>query len=170
MVHHNSSRFAFPLTCSISNQKIGGKLCKTILQQGTDLRYQTPAAPRQQQQQVWRVRLPACQDQDQHPRGLAARQFAVTSALPTWKSKIVVSDTQSDSIQFLNFAKKWFIHLWGRLGILLQRENAAILGNRIPNFPPPQIDGLNEWKIMIYHLNCTVSDTIKYAFTWNISI
>ena len=35
-------------------------------------------------------------------------------------------------------------HLWGRLGILLQRGNAAILGNRIPNFPPPQVDGLNE--------------------------
>ena len=37
-------------------------------------------------------------------------------------------------------------HLWGRLGILLQRGNAAILGNRIPNFPPPQVDGIHEWK------------------------
>ena len=35
-------------------------------------------------------------------------------------------------------------HLWGRLAILLQRGNAAILGNRIPNFPPPQIDGLHQ--------------------------
>ena len=33
-----------------------------------------------------------------------------------------------------------------RLGILLQRGNAAILGNRIPNFPPPQVDGIHEWK------------------------
>ena len=35
-------------------------------------------------------------------------------------------------------------HLWGRLAILLQRGNAAILGNRIPNFPPPQVDGLHQ--------------------------
>ena len=33
-------------------------------------------------------------------------------------------------------------HLWGRLGILLQRGNAAILGNRVPAFPPPHIDGV----------------------------
>ena len=33
-------------------------------------------------------------------------------------------------------------HLWGRLGILLQKGNAAILGNRVPSFPPPQIDGI----------------------------
>ena len=33
-------------------------------------------------------------------------------------------------------------HLWGRLGILLQRGNAAILGNRVPNFPDAQVDGL----------------------------
>ena len=32
--------------------------------------------------------------------------------------------------------------LWGRLGILLQRGNAAILGNRVPNFPDAQVDGL----------------------------
>ena len=32
-------------------------------------------------------------------------------------------------------------HLWGRLGVLLQRGNAAILGNRIPSFPPPHVDG-----------------------------
>ena len=35
-------------------------------------------------------------------------------------------------------------HLWGRLGVLLQRGNAAILGNRIPSFPPPHIDGVME--------------------------
>ena len=34
-------------------------------------------------------------------------------------------------------------HLWGRLAILLQRGNAAILGNRVPNFPLPQVDGLH---------------------------
>ena len=34
-------------------------------------------------------------------------------------------------------------HLWGRLAILLQRGNAAILGNRVPNFLPPQVDGLH---------------------------
>ena len=33
-------------------------------------------------------------------------------------------------------------HLWGRLGILLQRGNAAILGNRVPNFPPAEVDGI----------------------------
>ena len=33
--------------------------------------------------------------------------------------------------------------LWGRLAILLQRGNAVILGNRVPNFPPPQVDGLH---------------------------
>ena len=33
-------------------------------------------------------------------------------------------------------------HLWGRLGILLQRGNAAILGNRVPSLPDPNIDGI----------------------------
>ena len=32
-------------------------------------------------------------------------------------------------------------HLWGRLGILLQRGNAAILGNRVPMYPDARIDG-----------------------------
>ena len=32
-------------------------------------------------------------------------------------------------------------HLWGRLGILLQRGNAAILGNRLPTHPAPAVDG-----------------------------
>ena len=32
-------------------------------------------------------------------------------------------------------------HLWGRLGILLQRGNAAILGNRVPTYPDTHIDG-----------------------------
>ena len=31
-------------------------------------------------------------------------------------------------------------HLW--LGILLQRGKAAILGNRVPVLPDPQIDGI----------------------------
>ena len=33
-------------------------------------------------------------------------------------------------------------HLWGRLGVLLQRGNAAILGNRVPAFPEAVIDGI----------------------------
>ena len=33
-------------------------------------------------------------------------------------------------------------HLWGRLGILLQRGNAALLANRVPGPPDPAIDGL----------------------------
>ena len=33
-------------------------------------------------------------------------------------------------------------HLWGRLGVLLQRGNAAILGNRVPAFPGAIIDGI----------------------------
>ena len=33
-------------------------------------------------------------------------------------------------------------HLWGRLGILLQRGNAALLGNRVPGYPEPEIDGI----------------------------
>ena len=32
-------------------------------------------------------------------------------------------------------------HMWGKLAILLQRGNAAILGNRVPDFPAPAIDG-----------------------------
>ena len=33
-------------------------------------------------------------------------------------------------------------HLWGRLGILLQRGNAALLANRVPGHPDAVIDGL----------------------------
>ena len=33
-------------------------------------------------------------------------------------------------------------HLWGRLGVLLQRGNAAILGNRVPAFPEAVVDGI----------------------------
>ena len=33
-------------------------------------------------------------------------------------------------------------HLWGRLGILLQRGNAAIIGNRVPALPDAHIDGI----------------------------
>ena len=33
-------------------------------------------------------------------------------------------------------------HLWGRLGILLQRGNAAILRNGVPALPHPNIDGI----------------------------
>ena len=32
-------------------------------------------------------------------------------------------------------------HLWGRLGILLQRGNAAILGNRVPTYPAATVNG-----------------------------
>ena len=32
-------------------------------------------------------------------------------------------------------------HLWGKLGMLLQRGNVAILANRVPSFPNPAIDG-----------------------------
>ena len=33
-------------------------------------------------------------------------------------------------------------HLWGRLGVLLQRGNAALLGNRIPALPEARVDGI----------------------------
>ena len=33
-------------------------------------------------------------------------------------------------------------HLWGRLAVLLQRGNAAILANRVPALPDAQIDGV----------------------------
>ena len=33
-------------------------------------------------------------------------------------------------------------HLWGRLGILLQRGNVAILRNGVPALPHPNIDGI----------------------------
>ena len=33
-------------------------------------------------------------------------------------------------------------HLWGRLGVLLQKGNAAILGNGVPTFPGAMIDGI----------------------------
>ena len=32
-------------------------------------------------------------------------------------------------------------HLWVKLAILLQRGNAAILPNRVPDFPAPAMDG-----------------------------
>ena len=32
-------------------------------------------------------------------------------------------------------------HTWGRLGLLLQRGNAAILNNRVPSFPDPVVSG-----------------------------
>ena len=32
-------------------------------------------------------------------------------------------------------------HLWGKLAILLQRGNAVVLANRVPEFPAPAIDG-----------------------------
>ena len=32
-------------------------------------------------------------------------------------------------------------HLWGRLGILLQRGNAAILANRVPSYPSATVNG-----------------------------
>ena len=34
-----------------------------------------------------------------------------------------------------------FTHIWGRLGLLLQRGNAAILNNRVPSFPDPHVNG-----------------------------
>ena len=33
-------------------------------------------------------------------------------------------------------------HIWARLGILLQRGNAALLGNRVPDLPQAAIDGI----------------------------
>ena len=33
-------------------------------------------------------------------------------------------------------------HFWGRLGILLQRGNAALLSNRVPELPGPIVDGV----------------------------
>ena len=33
-------------------------------------------------------------------------------------------------------------HLWGRLAVLLQRGNAAILANRVPALPDALIDGV----------------------------
>ena len=32
-------------------------------------------------------------------------------------------------------------HLWGKLAILLQRGNSAMLANHVPDFPAPAIDG-----------------------------
>ena len=31
-------------------------------------------------------------------------------------------------------------HLWGKLGMLLQRGNATILANSVPSFPGPYVD------------------------------
>ena len=40
-------------------------------------------------------------------------------------------------------------HLWGKLAILLQRGNAAMLANRVPEFPAPAIDGryCDPWRV-----------------------
>ena len=32
-------------------------------------------------------------------------------------------------------------HTWSRLGVFLQRGNAAMMANRIPSFPAPATDG-----------------------------
>ena len=39
-------------------------------------------------------------------------------------------------------------HLWSRMGILLQRGNAAILGNRVPAPPGAHIDGIMDGVII----------------------
>ena len=40
--------------------------------------------------------------------------------------------------------------LWGKLAIVLQRGNAAILANRVPEFPAPAIDGSHwdHWRVL----------------------
>ena len=38
-------------------------------------------------------------------------------------------------------------NLWVRLGVLLQRGNAAILANRIPSLPSPNVDGVLSFTI-----------------------
>ena len=35
-------------------------------------------------------------------------------------------------------------HLWGRLGIPLQRGDAAILGNRVPTYPEAAVNGIEK--------------------------
>ena len=35
-------------------------------------------------------------------------------------------------------------HIWGRLALLVQRGNAAILGNRVPGYPQVVVDGADE--------------------------
>ena len=44
-----------------------------------------------------------------------------------YEDKLVVSDTQSDSIQYLNFSKKWFIQF--RFNIALHKIQFKILFN-----------------------------------------
>ena len=50
------------------------------------------------------------------------------------------------------------------MGILLQRGNAAILGNRIPHQPGAYIDG-----ILLFHFSLSLNDdqcvkTVKYTY------
>ena len=45
------------------------------------------------------------------------------------------------SLLFTVLSLSWTVCLWGKLAVLLQRGNAAILGNRVPDFPAPAIDG-----------------------------
>ena len=49
-------------------------------------------------------------------------------------------------------------HLWGRLGILLQRGNAALLGNRVPAYPEAVIDGIEKitFNFKVVRLICNV--------------
>ena len=56
-------------------------------------------------------------------------------------------------------------HIWSRMGILLQRGNAAILGNRIPALPGALIDGIIWFLNSLSLLDDHCVNVLKYIFT-----
>ena len=56
-------------------------------------------------------------------------------------------------------------HIWSRMGILLQRGNAAILGNRIPALPGALIDGIIWFLNSLSLLDDHCVKVLKYIFT-----
>ena len=56
-------------------------------------------------------------------------------------------------------------HIWSRMGILLQRGNAAILGNRIPALPGALIDGIIWFLNSLSLLDDHCVKGLKYIFT-----
>ena len=56
-------------------------------------------------------------------------------------------------------------HIWSRMGILLQRGNAAILGNRIPALPGALIDGIIGFLNSLSLLDDHCVNVLKYMFT-----
>ena len=72
------------------------------------------------------------------------RFFANLNSSVLWYKLLCTQSLNQDRVA----DREVISHLWGRLGVLLQRGNAALLGNRIPALPEARVDGI----IWAYHL------------------